>query len=147
MTAKITTGMDGISPSSASVPLGATQQFTSSVGTVWVAAYGTVSSGGLYTAPDAMPPSHTDTVLVAGEGGAASADIHLLPASPPIAAASRGREAAFGNLLGDSPGDRGREHIADIAERSLTAQIELCDLLLEESRLRSPTVSARDREF
>jgi hypothetical protein len=147
MTAKITTPMDGVSPSSASVTLGTTLQFTSSVGTVWVAAYGIVSSSGLYTAPDAMPASRVDTVLVAGAEGAACADIHLLPASPPIAAALRGRGAAFGSLLADSPWDRSRERVADIAQRSLTAQIERCDLLLEKSRLRSPMISARDREL
>jgi hypothetical protein len=108
MTAKISSPTTDISPSNASVALGATQQFTSSVGTVWVAAYGTVNSSGLYTAPDSMPPSDTDTVLVAGEGGAACADIHLLPASP-IKAAWRGNATATVNPYGDNQGERSSE--------------------------------------
>jgi hypothetical protein len=108
MKAEITSPTDDISPSSASVALGATQQFASSVGTVWVAAYGTVSGNGLYTAPDSMPPSHTDTVLVAGEGGAACANIHLLPALP-ITVAWRGNATANGNSYRDNQGERSSE--------------------------------------
>jgi hypothetical protein len=138
MTAKITSPSDDISPSSASVTLGATQQFTSSVGTVWVAAYGTVNSNGLYTAPDAMPPSHTDTILVAGTHGAACADIHLLPASPPMTLAWHGKATAFGNPYADGQGERGSEQPGDFTERSHTPEVEQSDLRLVKGRLRFP---------
>jgi len=76
-----------ISPTSASVTLGATQQFTSNTGTTWAAAYGTVSSTGLYTAPAALPTSSADTVTVTGVGGTASASIALVAPMPSITTA------------------------------------------------------------
>src|SRR5271154_5436136 len=44
-----------ISPTAATVKLGATQQFTSSGATSWSVTAGSVSAGGLYTAPSSMP--------------------------------------------------------------------------------------------
>ena len=71
-----------ISPTTANVLLGATQQFTSSGGTSWTASAGSVSSTGLYTAPAAMPTSPTVTVTVSGAGGSASATVTLQNPNP-----------------------------------------------------------------
>ncbi|MGD0629894.1 MAG: IPT/TIG domain-containing protein [Terracidiphilus sp.] len=62
-----------ISPTSASLKLGATQQFTTNTGTTWSATFGAVSSTGLYTAPASLPASAQDVVVVSGVGGTASA--------------------------------------------------------------------------
>jgi len=67
-----------ISPTSASVNLGATQQFTSSGATSWTATAGMVSSTGLYTAPATMPASDHVTVTATGPGGSASASVTLV---------------------------------------------------------------------
>jgi len=85
-----------ISPTSATVTLGKTQQFTSSGGTSWKATYGTVSSGGLYTAPAAMPASSADTISVTGLGGTATAAITLVPPAPVITAAGNGGQLPLG---------------------------------------------------
>ncbi len=66
-----------ISPTSANVNLGATQQFTSSGATTWSATAGTIVNG-LYTAPAAMPASNTVTVQATGPGGSASATVSLI---------------------------------------------------------------------
>lgn len=71
-----------ISPASASVKLGATQQFTSSGATSWTASAGTVSSAGLYTAPATMPSSSKVTVTATGPGGSASATVTLAALVP-----------------------------------------------------------------
>jgi uncharacterized protein (DUF1800 family) len=71
-----------ISPTTASVKLGATQQFTSSGATGWSATAGTVSSTGLFTAPAAMPASATVTVKATGPGGTASATVTLVNPNP-----------------------------------------------------------------
>lgn len=73
-----------ISPTSASLILGTTQQFTSGGGTTWTAQYGTVTSAGLYTAPAAMPASGGDTVTATGPGGNAMALVALFPPTPVI---------------------------------------------------------------
>jgi len=75
-----------ISPTSASVPLGATQQFTSAGATSWTAVYGTVSATGLYTAPSGLSSS-TDTVTAIGPQGTAAASITLIPPTPVITGA------------------------------------------------------------
>lgn len=67
-----------VSPSSVSVGLGASQQFSASNATGWKATYGTISSSGLYTAPAAMPASGADTVTATGAGGSGSATVTLL---------------------------------------------------------------------
>jgi Protein of unknown function (DUF1800) len=66
-----------ISPTSAIVKLGATQQFTSSGATSWTATAGTVSTSGLFTAPSSMPSSSSVTVTATGPGGSASAVVTL----------------------------------------------------------------------
>jgi uncharacterized protein (DUF1800 family) len=66
-----------ISPSTATVTLGATQQFTASNATTWSALYGSVTSAGLYTAPTSMPSSGTDTVTASGPGGTGTAIVTL----------------------------------------------------------------------
>jgi len=71
-----------ISPTSATVKLGQTKQFTSAGATTWTATAGTVSSTGLYTAPSTMPSSTAVTVTAKGPGGAASAKVTLAPLEP-----------------------------------------------------------------
>jgi hypothetical protein len=71
-----------IAPTTATVKLGATQQFTSAGATAWSATAGTVSSSGLYTAPSAMPASSTVTVTASGPGGSASAMVTLTSTNP-----------------------------------------------------------------
>jgi len=71
-----------ISPVSATVKLGATQQFTSSGATSWSATAGTVNAVGLYTAPSTMPASSSVTVTAIGPGGSASAAVTLQVQNP-----------------------------------------------------------------
>jgi uncharacterized protein (DUF1800 family) len=85
-----------ISPTSASLVLGTTQQFTSNTGTTWTATYGTVTSSGLYTAPAAMPASSTDLVTVSGIGGIASASIALTAPTPVITAVGSNGQIPLG---------------------------------------------------
>lgn len=73
-----------ISPTSASVKIGQTQQFTSSGATSWTATAGTISSTGLYTAPATMPASTAVTVTATGPGGSASAAVTLVPLAPQV---------------------------------------------------------------
>jgi len=73
-----------IAPTSVSLNLGATQQFTSNGATSWAALYGTVSNTGLYTAPAVYPASSVDTVTATGPGGSAKASVTLLPPAPII---------------------------------------------------------------
>ena len=71
-----------IFPSSATVSLGATQQFTSSGATSWSATAGSISTSGLFTAPSTMPSSRSVTVTVTGLGGSASAAVILEALNP-----------------------------------------------------------------
>jgi uncharacterized protein (DUF1800 family) len=71
-----------ISPSTATVKLGATQQFTSSGATAWSATAGSISATGLYTAPSTMPSSSSVTVTAKGPGGSASAKVTLVSQNP-----------------------------------------------------------------
>ncbi len=71
-----------ISPTQATVKLGAQQQFTSNNATSWSATAGTVSTTGLYTAPSTLPASGTVTVTATGPGGSASATVTLQTANP-----------------------------------------------------------------
>jgi len=73
-----------ISPTTASVNLGATQQFNSANATSWTATAGTIVNG-LYTAPTTMPSSNSVTVTATGPGGSASASVTLInPNAPKI---------------------------------------------------------------
>ena len=71
-----------ISPASATVMLGASQQFTSPGATSWTATAGTVSATGLYKAPSTMPSSNAVTVTATGPGGSASAAVTLQSQNP-----------------------------------------------------------------
>jgi hypothetical protein len=73
-----------ISPSSVTLNLGATQQFTSAGATSWTAGSGSVSNSGFYTAPSTYPASGKDTVTATGPGGSASATVTLNPPGPTI---------------------------------------------------------------
>jgi len=72
-----------ISPNTATVILGATQQFSAPGATSWTAVSGTVTSGGLYTAPSVMTPSGSDTVTATNSAGSSAATISLLTNIPP----------------------------------------------------------------
>jgi hypothetical protein len=82
-----------ISPTTVSVNLGATQQFSGPNATSWTATLngsttgaGAVTSSGLYTAPSTMPSSNTVKVTATGPGGSASATVTLVnPNAPAIA--------------------------------------------------------------
>ncbi|HTS51134.1 MAG TPA: DUF1800 family protein [Bryobacteraceae bacterium] len=71
------TSQQTISPTSATVKLGATQQFTSSGATSWTSTAGSISASGLFTAPSTMPSSNSVTVKATGPGGSASASVTL----------------------------------------------------------------------
>ena len=73
-----------ISPTSASVTLGQTKQFTSSGATSWTTTAGTISSTGLFTAPATMPSSNAVTVTATGPGGSAHAAVTLIPLAPQV---------------------------------------------------------------
>jgi uncharacterized protein (DUF1800 family) len=79
-----------ISPTAVSLNLGATQQFTSSGATSWTATAGTVSSSGLYTAPNVLPASSSVTVTATGPNGSAKATVTLLPPTPVITSVGSG---------------------------------------------------------
>jgi uncharacterized protein (DUF1800 family) len=71
-----------ISPTAATVKLGAAQPFTSSGATSWTATAGSISTTGLYTAPTVMPSSPSVTVTATGPGGSASAAVTLQVLNP-----------------------------------------------------------------
>src|SRR5262249_8441346 len=50
----------------------------------WAATAGTISTSGLYTAPNAMPASSSVTVTATGPNGSAHAVVTLLPPTPAI---------------------------------------------------------------
>lgn len=62
-----------ITPSSAKLAFGATQQFTSNSAGSWTTTAGTISPTGLYTAPPASAGSTSATVTSTGSSGTASA--------------------------------------------------------------------------
>jgi uncharacterized protein (DUF1800 family) len=66
-----------ITPGSATVALGATQQFSATNVTSWSATAGTITSAGLYTAPSTNTASGTDTVKATGPGGSSTATVTL----------------------------------------------------------------------
>jgi hypothetical protein len=73
-----------ISPVTVSLNLGATQQFTSAGATAWAAAYGTVTTAGMYTAPKTISSTGTDAVTATGSNGNATATVTLIPPTPVI---------------------------------------------------------------
>jgi uncharacterized protein (DUF1800 family) len=79
-----------ISPSTASVALGGTQQFTSTGATSWMTSAGTISSTGLYTAPASLPANGIATISVTGSNGTANATVSLVPPTPSITAIGNG---------------------------------------------------------
>ena len=66
-----------VTPATATVTLGATQQFAAVNVTKWSAASGSVTAAGLYKAPASMPASGTDTVTATGPGGTGTAIVTL----------------------------------------------------------------------
>jgi uncharacterized protein (DUF1800 family) len=71
-----------IAPTSASVTLGQSVQFTSAGATSFTASAGVITAVGLYTAPATMPASSTVTVTATGPGGTANATVTLLQIPP-----------------------------------------------------------------
>jgi len=87
-----------VSPSSATVGVGSTQQFSASNVTSWKATYGTITAAGLYTAPATITASGTDSVTATGSGGSSTAQIKLVPklvVSPAAATAVLGSTVQF----------------------------------------------------
>jgi uncharacterized protein (DUF1800 family) len=71
-----------ISPSSATIAPGGNQQFTSNVAVTWSATAGSITGGGLYTAPAVAPNPPTATITAtANENSSASITVNI--ASPP----------------------------------------------------------------
>ncbi len=79
-----------IAPLTASLNLGAKQQFTSNVAATWTASAGTITSGGLYTAPAALPASNNVTITATGANGTASAAVTLIAPTPVIKSVGTG---------------------------------------------------------
>jgi hypothetical protein len=79
-----------VSPTSVSLALGATQQFTSAGATSWTTTAGTISASGLYTAPSTLPGSGKVTVTATGPNGSALATVTLIPPTPTITAVGNG---------------------------------------------------------
>ncbi len=75
-----------IAPTTASLNLGATQQFNSAGATAFTATAGTITSGGFYTAPAVMPASATVTITATGPGGNATATVTLINPNPQLIA-------------------------------------------------------------
>ncbi len=72
-----------IAPAKVAAALGATEQFTAAGATAWSAISGTVTAGGLYTAPKAMPAAGTDTVTAKNSTGQSTATVTLVSNVPP----------------------------------------------------------------
>jgi len=68
-----------VSPRTANVGLGATQQFSASNVTTWTATAGTITSAGLFTAPTVTTSTGTVTVTATGAGGSSTAKVTLVP--------------------------------------------------------------------
>ncbi|MGD1070663.1 MAG: DUF1800 family protein [Bryobacteraceae bacterium] len=84
-TAKITLATPlVVSPATATVVLGGTQQFSAANATGWSAASGTITSAGLYTAPALMPASGKDTVTATSANGNGAATVTLTYPAPAI---------------------------------------------------------------
>ncbi len=79
-----------IAPTSVSLALGATQQFTSAGATTWAATAGTIDATGLYTAPAVLPTSSNVKITVTGPNGTTTAAVTLIPPQPVITAVNGG---------------------------------------------------------
>ncbi len=79
-----------ITPASASLALGATQQFTSAGATSWSASAGSISISGLYTAPATLPSSTAVSITAKGPNGTGAASVTLIPPTPVISAVGNG---------------------------------------------------------
>lgn len=74
----------GISPKTATVALGGTQQFVASSAAIWSATAGTISSTGLYNAPATMPASSAVTITATSSTNqTATATVTLTSTAPP----------------------------------------------------------------
>jgi uncharacterized protein (DUF1800 family) len=76
-----------VTPATANVTLGGTQQFTATgqASVTWSASAGTINSAGLYTAPSMMPMSSTVTITASGTGNQkGTATVTLVAPPPPI---------------------------------------------------------------
>ncbi len=73
-----------IAPATATLLLGAKQQFSASNVTSWSAAAGSITTTGLYTAPSTMTASGSDTVTAIGPSGTGTAIVTLLSPAPAI---------------------------------------------------------------
>ena len=85
-----------ISPSSVSLPLSGTQQFSSAGATTWAVVSGAITTAGFYTAPSTLPASGTDTVTVTGSNGTAHATVTLIPPTPVITGVGSGGQLPLG---------------------------------------------------
>ena len=97
ITAPVSGGPLTVSPTSATVSEGATQQFTASAGATWTASCGSVSSAGLYTAPLAAEACTVTATPTAG-GSAASATVAVtspITISPPSAVSPQNSTQQF----------------------------------------------------
>ena len=75
-----------VSPATASVALGGTQQFTATSSATWSASAGTISSSGLFKAPATMPASSTLTITATSTSSqTATATVTLVNSQPPPA--------------------------------------------------------------
>jgi hypothetical protein len=73
-----------VTPATATVVLGGTQQFSAANATSWTATAGSVTPAGLYAAPSTMTASGTATVTAVGPGGTGSAIVTLQNPTPAI---------------------------------------------------------------
>ncbi|MFI4980804.1 MAG: hypothetical protein ACHQIO_10675, partial [Nevskiales bacterium] len=87
-----------ITPATATLGLGGTQQFTSTGATAWTASAGSISGSGLYTAPSTLPASTTVTIGVTGPNGAGQATVTLVPPTPVITAAGTNSQLPLGSF-------------------------------------------------
>jgi uncharacterized protein (DUF1800 family) len=85
-----------ISPTTVSLALGATQQFTAPGAISWAATYGSVTTSGLYTAPTALSASDTDSVSATSTNGTATATVTLIPPTPVITAVGSNGQLPLG---------------------------------------------------
>jgi uncharacterized protein (DUF1800 family) len=78
-----------VSPTSASVALGAAQQFTATSAATWSTTAGTISAAGLFTAPSTMPASSSVNITATSSTNqTATAKVTLVnTSSPPISVA------------------------------------------------------------
>jgi uncharacterized protein (DUF1800 family) len=85
-----------MAPTTVTLSLGATEQFTSAGATTWKAVNGAVTATGLYKAPAVYPASGTDTVTATGPNGSAAAAITLNLPTPAITGISGNGQLPLG---------------------------------------------------